>query len=247
MADQVEARNKANLELTEKLDQQSVIRGHLLNRLITSQEDERKRLARDLHDEFGQALGGLALKTESISKLVESNPSLADQELGKMGKLIQSTTDKMYEMIKALRPSILDDLGLIPAIKDFSKHALENTNIEFILDDKGFSQRLPREIEVTIYRMFQEALHNVIKHAGATAIIATLISSEKEFVFEITDNGVGFDVEIISSVHSSGQGFGLLGMHERITLCGGSLEISSTKSHGTTIIAKIPLTEADHG
>lgn len=246
MANEVEARYKENLELTEKLNQQSAIRGHLLSRLITSQEDERKRLARDLHDEFGQALGGLALKTESIAKLVESNPSLADQELGKMGKLIQTTTDKMYDMIKALRPSLLDDLGLIPAIKDYAKRALENTNIEFIIDYEDFSRRLPREMEVTIYRMFQEALHNIIKHSGATEIKARLISTNQEFKCEIADDGVGFDVNIISSIHTNGQSFGLLGMHERISLCGGSLEISSSVGHGTTLVAKIPLAEVDY-
>ena len=247
MANEVEARYRENFELTERLNQQSAIRGHLLSKLITSQEDERKRLARDLHDEFGQALSGLALKTESIAKLVSSNPEVADQELSKMGKLIQTTTDKMYDMIKAIRPSLLDDLGLIPAMKDFAKRGLENANIDFLIDDGDFGQRLPREIEITTYRMFQEAVHNVVKHSGATEIQARLSTTEDEFKCVIADNGVGFEVDALSSIHSNGQSYGLLGMYERLSLCGGTLEISSAKGQGTTLSATIPLPEDERG
>jgi signal transduction histidine kinase len=243
MAHQVEARRSENQRLSENLQAQSSQRGELLKRLITAQEDERKRVARELHDELGQALGGLAFKIGAVSSLVETDLPRANQELEHTRDLIQETTEQMYDLILALRPSVLDDLGLAPALRAHANRLLEGTGIAFSLESHGTAARLSSEVETALYRIFQEALTNIVRHAFASRVEVRLYYKDRIFEGEIIDDGRGFDLESIKKNGCEPRGLGLLGMQERISLVGGRLEIHSRPEKGTRILILIPLEE----
>jgi signal transduction histidine kinase len=244
MAVQVEARRVENQLLSENLQRQSSQRGELLKRLITAQEDERKRVARELHDELGQALSGLAFKAGAVSTLVENDVQRAHKELDQIRGLIQDTTEHMYDMIIALRPSVLDDLGLAPALRAHASRLLEGTGITFSLKVDGTADRLPAEVETALYRIFQEALNNIVRHSSADRVEVTLTKIGEFFNGEISDNGQGFDLESVEKNGCEPRGLGLLGMQERINLMGGNLEILSEPEKGTKIWISIPILES---
>jgi signal transduction histidine kinase len=241
MAQKVEARRQENQQLSQRLHRQSAQRGELLKSLITAQEDERKRIARELHDEMGQALGGLALRTELIERYVlEDNPR-ALEHLGRVSEMITETTDKMYDLILALRPSSLDDLGLVPALWSQAERALENTGIRFELDSQGLKQRLPAAVETAVFRSFQEAITNIVRHSGASQVRISLACDNGDLKGSIVDDGHGFDASGLSFNGEGRRGLGLLGMQERVTQCGGRLDIDSQPGRGTEIRMRIPL------
>ena len=240
MAVQVEARNTENLTLSERLQRQSTQRGELLKRLITIQEDERKRVARELHDELGQALGGLNFRVEAIQRMVDSDAGRAEKELALTRKLIEEATDQMHNLIYALRPSILDDLGLSAALRSHAERLLECRGIAFDFDSSELDGRLPSEIETALYRIFQEALNNIVRHSGATQVTLSLSSRDGTLEAEIIDNGDGFDPQAIRDLDQE-HGWGLLGMQERVALVGGHLDVHSRSGSGTRIHLSIPL------
>jgi signal transduction histidine kinase len=247
MARQVEKRNTENQHLSEDLQRQNTERGELLRRLITAQEDERARVARDLHDEFGQALAGLSLQTEAIKTLVPTNPEKALSVLDQTQDLIGKTSDQMYNLILALRPSVLDDLGLVAALRVHAERILTGAGIQFKLNSSGFSNRLPRDVETALYRIFQEAINNVVRHSHASKVSMSLSFADKTFRGEIADNGQGFDIEAVRSNLGKPQGLGLLGMQERIMQVHGQIEVSSNAGSGTKIVILIPLEEESVG
>lgn len=246
MGQRIRADETENQALSEDLRRQTVQQQELLKRLITAQEDERRRVARELHDELGQSLSGLALHSEVMEQFIQSNPERALEELLVIRGVIDQTTQQMYELILALRPSVLDDLGLGVALRSQAERALNGSGIEFTLDTSGLSGRLPPSIEIALYRIFQEALNNIVKHSGASQVKITLAQQDSVFEGKIVDNGHGFDVEDIdiNREPDSSHGLGLLGMQERAAQCGGSMEIFSRKGEGTCIQVRIPLTRA---
>jgi signal transduction histidine kinase len=215
----------------------------LLKRLTTIQEDERKRVARELHDGLGQALSGLALRAEALKRLVVSDQNRALEQLTQIQALINDTLEQMYELILALRPSVLDDLGLVVALRSHAERLLAGTGIDFELDASEMNGRLPLEVETTLYRIFQEALTNVVRHSGARQVRITLIQRDGTFEGTVADNGRGFDPMADRSDRESRHGLGLSGMQERVTQCCGRLEISSQPGCGTLIHIWIPIGE----
>lgn len=242
MAKQIETRNIENQTLSENLQRQSEERGELLKRLITAQESERARLARELHDEMGQALSGLSLQMEVIQRYIKEDPERAKEYLKGIQILIRETTDCMYDLILALRPSLLDDLGLVAALRAHAERSFAGKGITFDFDISELNDRLPAELETALYRTFQEAISNIIRHSKATQVHIKLSQVYHHFDGEIIDNGQGFEPESIQYKDSS-RGLGLLGMRERITQCGGRLEISSTVGSGTKVSIFIPIRE----
>ena len=247
MARQIEKRNTENEHLSEDLQRQITERGELLRRLITAQEDERARVARDLHDELGQALAGLSLQTEAIKAMILSNPEKALSFLNQTQNLIVDTSEKMYNLILALRPSVLDDLGLVAALRVHAERILKDTGIQFKLNASNFSERLPLEVETALYRIFQEAINNVVRHAHASKVYMSLSLENKIFRGEIVDDGQGFDFEAIRASSDKPRGLGLLGMQERVAQYHGKIEVSSSVENGTTIVIWIPLEEVSIG
>jgi len=246
MTQQVEARNQQNEELSEQIQQQSMQRGRLLERLITAQEDERMRVARELHDELGQSLTGLALRAEALERHLPRADDSGRSILDQIRSLITDTTEQMYDIIMDLRPSMLDDLGLVSAINAYTERALENTDITFTIDDQCFVDRLPREMETALFRVLQEGITNVVRHADASHIAITLKCNNGLFEGRLADDGRGFEPEAFQLNGQRSRGLGLLGMHERINQCGGRMKIDSTPGHGTHIHIAMPLLEVSH-
>ncbi|MFQ5398838.1 MAG: ATP-binding protein [Anaerolineae bacterium] len=239
----VEMEEAENRALSEDLRQQSTLRGQLLERLITAQEDERKRLAREIHDELGQAMGGLALQAEVLQRNIPSDVTQAHAQLEQIKSLITTTTDSMYDLILALRPSALDDLGLVAALRAHAERTLVNTGIQFEMDAAEFEGRLPPEMEIALYRMFQEALNNAVRHASAKQVRFRLARRNGMLEGWIEDDGRGFDPDDIHAYGTEPRGLGLLGMKERVAQFGGELKIESQYGSGTRICIRIPLEE----
>ena len=243
MARKIESREKENSELSESLHIQSARRGELLKRLITAQESERKRVARELHDELGQSLSGLALRTQALERLICKDIDLAQEQIHDMRILIEETTDHMYDLIMDLRPSVLDDMGLAVALRLYAERLFSETAITYTQDTRGLDRRLPSVIETTCYRIFQEALNNVLRHSQANHVAITLTIHDNIFEGSIVDDGQGFDLADVPMDDSSPRGIGLMGMLERVTQCNGDLSIDSKKGQGTKIALNIPLVE----
>jgi signal transduction histidine kinase len=247
MVRQLEVRDVENRQLSTNLYRQNIERRDLLRRLITAQEDERRRVSRDLHDELGQALAGLALQTEATRNLVMSNPEQAIRVLQQTQNLIYKTSDQMYKLILALRPSVLDDLGLVAAVRVYAERIFSEEGIAFKIDASCYNTRLSPELETVLYRVFQESLHNIVRHACAQQVLITLSIENGFFRGEIMDDGQGFDPESIRSNPDEPHGLGLLGMRERVTEYHGTVEIFSSVDHGTKVVVLIPLEEVPVG
>jgi signal transduction histidine kinase len=243
MSQQIEARETENRKLSATLRRESLQRGELLKRLITTQEDERKRIARELHDELGQSLTGLELRAGALKQFIPENPSRAQSQLEEIQTLVTETTDRMYNLILDLRPSVLDDLGLAAALKFCADRVLKGAGIQFVLNTDGLTGRINPTLETTVYRIFQEALNNVVRHAQATEVHVELLQHDGVFQCKITDNGQGFDPEAVHFRHYEPRGLGLLGMRERMAQCGGQLELVSQPGQGTQLTIYVPLKE----
>lgn len=234
-------RDAENRELSENIQRQSKQRGELLKRLITAQEDERKRLARELHDELGQALAGLGLHSEAIEQMLRSDPERALKQLAQTRSLIHETTGQMYDLILALRPSVLDDLGLVAALQAHAERMLPAGTISFHINADGLDGRLPPTVETTLYRIFQEALSNVVRHSKASQVSIVLAQNNGYFEGEVRDNGIGFIPQSMLLEENNPRGLGLLGMKERAEQCGGELDVTSGPGQGTHLHIRIPL------
>ncbi len=246
MAQQIQAEESENQALSQDLQHQTTRQQELLKRLITAQEDERKRVARELHDDLGQSLSGLALHSEVMEQYIQTDPERALEQLSLTRGLIDKTTQQMYELILALRPSILDDLGLVAALRSLAKKVLPESQFTFTLDSSELKKRLPSSIETALYRIFQEALSNIVRHSGANHVTINLAEHVGIFTGEIFDNGHGFNPETISREADNPRGLGLLGIQERVGQCGGTMQITSRIGEGTRLQVRIPLPQVDN-
>ncbi|MCJ7619088.1 MAG: sensor histidine kinase, partial [Anaerolineae bacterium] len=214
----------------------------LSSRLIDAQEQERKRIAQELHDELGQALTAMSINLSAIDKQlgVELDPEIAER-LAETDSLITRTLEQMREMALDLRPSMLDDLGLLPALRWYVKRYENRTGILVDLEVVGLELRLPEHIETAMYRVVQEALTNVARHARANRVDIRLQRRDSIFQAFIEDDGSGFDPAEVADREAQGRGVGLVGIRERIAALGGSLEIKSHPGKGTRLTIELPL------
>ncbi|MDR7544944.1 MAG: GAF domain-containing sensor histidine kinase [Armatimonadota bacterium] len=213
-------------------------RGELIEKLLTAHEDERRRIARELHDEAGQALTALIVNLELASQ--ESSPERLRGQLGQLRDLAERTLGEIRRVIYDLRPSILDDLGLAAALRWYAKNLLDPRGIAWTLSVSGISGRLPAGLETVAFRLVQEALTNVLRHAEASKVTVSVAAVGRELHVRIEDNGRGFDARRPRSADRTG-GFGLLGMQERVELVGGRWEVQSTPGVGTVVSATLPI------
>lgn len=229
------ANEQLQIEINERKRAEAEIR-HLSSRLISGIEEARKALAQDLHDEFGQTLAALHLEAESLMNAMPVELQEQRNRIDDLVDLIETLGDKIRSISSDLRPDLLDDLGLVPTLRwyidEFSTHR-QDLHIDF--QAVGFRKRFSSEIELALYRVFQEALNNVIKHARAARFNVTLTYSHPNIIFILKDNGIGFDQE------RSTDGIGLLGMRERVVSAGGAIAIISGKGKGTTIRVELPV------
>lgn len=216
----------------------------LLQHAITAQEEERKRIARELHDGTSQILTGLALNLQAAMDIAEMDGvqnARMDELLKKAHGLAVQTSIEVTRLINDLRPTLLDSLGLAPAIQRYVETCLQPKGIDATLKTRGH-ERLPSEVEVALFRITQEAINNIMKHSEAKSVDIDLQCDGEKCILRIKDDGKGFDVEEITKVEKTGRGVGLFGMKERVTLVGGSCSIRSRPGQGTTIISEVPLT-----
>lgn len=224
-------------DLLQQLREKEEMRVQLLEKLMTAQEEERKRISRELHDETSQALTSLMVSL----KVLESEATMCSvgERLQEMRQVVSQTLEEVHHLARELRPSVLDDMGLVPALERYIRDYTQKYGTEADFHTTGFEgQRVSGPAEVALYRMIQEALTNAAKYAKAQSISVLLNWRENWVTAIIEDDGVGFDPENVTSNPS--HGLGLFGMQERASLLGGSLKIESGPGAGTTVFIKIP-------
>jgi signal transduction histidine kinase len=216
----------------------------LLQHALTAQEEERKRIARELHDETSQALTSLTLNLQAaITKAEADGVVEADfiNRLRKIQSLAVHTQNEVSKLMKELRPTLLDELGLPAAISRYAKDSLESLGTKVSTEFEGVEERLPSEIEVTLFRISQGMIGNILEHAESKNVSITLKCDDSKCVMNINDDGKGFDVSKITRVDKGGRGAGLFTMKERARLVGGRCSIKSQPGEGTRIVVKVPL------
>jgi len=226
--------------LYEEVREKEALRGELLKKLISAHEDERRRIARELHDEAGQALTALILNLEVAE---QSRRGLDAAQLAKLKGIAEHTLTEVRRLIYDLRPSILDDFGLAAALRSYVKETIEPQGIEVAMNIAGLHDRLPSYVETAVFRIVQEALTNILKHAGANRAKVDVAQRDGRIEMTITDDGRGFNLNEVTTSREGGMG--LLGMRERAGLLGGTMTIHSTSGGGTRLEVAIPIGAED--
>jgi two-component system, NarL family, sensor histidine kinase UhpB len=221
--------------LLERIEEERRRSGTLAMR---AQEEERRRLARDLHDEVNQALTAILLRLEALS---HDSPPDRVNEVTELKRLVNQAMEELLNLARQLRPSALDDHGLMPAIETQLKRFSARTGIEVRVSTDGTPDTLPEDVQTAVYRILQEALANIGRHAGATAVAVEMEVENESLELRIRDDGAGFDPASVvrDASDGPGAGLGLSGMVERARLAGGELDVRSAPGGGTTVTLRI--------
>jgi two-component system sensor histidine kinase UhpB len=222
--------------MLETLDDVSKSRA---SQILHAQEQERKRIARELHDETSQVLTSLLISLALVEEAVATEE--ARQRVADTRALAHQTLRAVRNLSIDLRPSALDDLGLLPALRWYIKEYQQKCGIEVEFSATGLKERLPAEMETALYRIIQEALTNTAKHAHATKARVKVCGEEGAVHASIRDDGQGFDAQSVLRTPWQDRGLGLAGMQERAMLLDGSITIESQPGSGTTIEVTIPM------
>jgi signal transduction histidine kinase len=208
--------------------------------LVRTQESERRHIARELHDEIGQSLTAAQLNLQAllgISDLSEL-PARLEDSLGLIDRVLQQVRALSLD----LRPSMLDDLGLVPALRWYLNRQAERAGFSVELHTDQMLERFAPDLETTCFRIAQEALNNIVRYARAKYVVVELHQRDNVLQLTISDDGVGFDVGAARRSAATGGSLGLVSMQERAVLVGGLIEFDSTPDRGTTIVVQLPLT-----
>ncbi|HET8943466.1 MAG TPA: ATP-binding protein [Dehalococcoidia bacterium] len=215
---------------------------HLSSQVLTAHEAERKRIARELHDDTGQALTSILVRLRLLEKTAEDETVRGNVE--ELRELTSNALEAVRRMAVDLRPPALDDLGLVPALHSYADKYSNSWTINVTFSAEGLKKRLPANVELVLYRIVQEALTNVAKHSGASSVAVKLRRRSNIVTVTVADDGRGFDLRDVT--RTEGSGLGLFGMRERLALVGGTVAIESASGRGTTIIARVPLRGQSH-
>lgn len=217
----------------------------LTQNIVSAQEEERKRVARELHDETSQTLSGLTCSLQVLVEIAESSADLNEAFIAQVKKaqsIAVQVGNEISRLMYELRPTLLDTLGLVPAIRQYAEDMLRPIGINVTLQCKGKTRPVPPEVEVGLFRIAQSSIGNIIKHANARNVIITLEYGMDHVSLYIRDDGKGFDVYKMEKVTPRGKGTGVFGMKERVELLGGRYSVKSMLGQGTTVSIKLPLT-----
>ncbi len=228
LAETFAARAAVAVDLSERVARDA------LQRVVAAQELERRRLSRELHDETGQALTSILLGLKPLEEALANHPSRA--ALAELRELVVTALQDVRRLAVELRPKVLDDFGLVPALERLSETFAEQTGIRVEFSSAIPVDRLPSEVETALYRVVQESLTNIAKHSHADRVSILLTRKQSSVAAVIEDNGDGFDAGSTQE-----EGFGLVGMRERLALMDGTLQIESSEGSGTTVVAEVPL------
>ncbi len=234
----------ANMQLQDQIAERMRLeetRKELLRKLVMTQEDERRRIARELHDQLGQSVTALNMGLTSLAhQAVESHPS--QEILGRLHQITVQMDKDMNRLAVDLRPTALDDLGLVVAVQYYVERWADHHGIHAEFQANGLAElRLPNEVESVIYRVIQEALTNVLKHAAAQHVSVILEQRNNQTSVIVEDDGRGFDLDALQQAPNAQRRLGLLGMQERVALVGGTFTIDATPGVGTSLFARIPI------
>ena len=216
----------------------------LSTKLMNAQEAERQKISRELHDVMGQSLTAMSLNLAALQKDTASQISpMAQERLTESRELLNHILEQVRELSRTLRPSLLDDLGLVPTLRWYVKRYAARADIDVAFQTRNLEERVPPDVETAIYRIIQEALTNVTKHASATSVQLLLERQGTVLKVSVNDNGRGFERSQQESAEEgiSTHGIGLLGMQERISLLKGEFSCQSVPNQGTTLSMTIPL------
>ena len=238
MTEKLSASRNELLQRNRELTILNGLHSDLLKKAITAQEEERKRIARELHDDIGQVLSEISVVLRDIEEEGHESVNLM-QRVSKVKGETTFALQSLRETILNLRPTVLDDLGLIPALRWFAREKLEKLGLRFYFELKGVKRRLNPQIEITLFRVMQEAMNNIAKYAKAKVVSLRLELNNGRLIAEIRDDGIGFNVDEVLSSNDM-KSLGLLGMKERLSLINGTLEVSSKQDQGTAIHIEIP-------
>ncbi|PRR74426.1 Signal transduction histidine-protein kinase/phosphatase DegS [Moorella humiferrea] len=217
----------------------------LLNKIITAQESERQRIARELHDETSQSLSALLVGLKTAATMAGQKEEGVENILEELKEGVNQALKELHRIIYDLRPSLLDDLGLIPALRWYLETKLKPTGICLNFNIGGNPGRLPAEIEIAIFRITQEAVTNIIKYASARQVAVELHFFQDEIKLQVKDDGCGFDMEAVMNPRNARRPLGILGMKERARLLGGDLEVRTAAGQGTEINVTLPVSKEE--
>jgi signal transduction histidine kinase len=228
-----------NARLYAELQFEERARAKLLHQVITAQEDERMRIARELHDETSQSLTALMMGLDTARLVLYNNPKKVEEQLETSYAIAKGMLENIHRLISDLRPSLLDDLGLVPAIHWYGEQRLQPLGIRLCLDQVGLQGRLPATMETVLFRIVQEALTNVVRHSHASIVSIRLAWERDNLLLEIADDGEGFEPLTLSAL-PNGKGFGLRGMQERVKILKGEFQVLTGPGRGTLIRVRVP-------
>ena len=230
--------------LTERLRKARERLRKLARQNLVAEEEERRRIARELHDETSQSLSGIALQLEALIEVSAKSGSQDPQFIAGLKK-VQSLTVQVHKevsrVIANLHPTVLETLGLVAAVRQHVKNTLQPLNVDVTVEVKGTERRFAADVETAVFRVVQGTIGNIIKHSKAKNASILLVYEPNEFSLNIRDDGQGFDVSKLTDVEESGRGRGLFSMRERIGFLGGTSGVESRVGAGTTVWAKIPI------
>jgi len=226
----------------EEAQKRESLKGELFRRIVDAQESERQRIARDLHDETGQALTAIGMGLRGLSTALTNNRN-REQSIKTLRHLETLAADSLQELqrlIADLRPSHLDDLGLPAALRWYASMVQERTGLKIMVDIEGDEILISSALKIAIFRIVQEALNNITKHAQANEVYIKLEYRLRNLVVSVRDDGVGFDLDTVRMSRARRPSLGLAGMQERAALVGGEVSIQSSPGQGTLVEAKLP-------
>lgn len=239
----VEERTRELEGLYRQLAERDEARSRLLRQVITAQEDERKRLARELHDETCQTISALNMRLETA---VARLPAGVDNApLAEARTLAVRTLDELHRLIYDLRPSVLDDLGLWSAIRWYAERQLQKRGVLVRCEFSDVDRRLPALMETALFRATQEAISNIAKHANASQVLIQCGIEQDTLTIEIEDDGDGFELGMVRRPKEEGHGWGLLGITERVEALGGKVEIDTAPGQGVRLVFTVRIPPED--
>jgi len=224
----------------EQSQQRETLRAELFRRVVAAQEAERQRIARDLHDETGQALTAIGMGLRGLEGRLSTRNKEALGTLHKLETLTADSLKELQRLMTDLRPSHLDDLGLSAALRWYAAKLQEHSSLAIRVDIHGEECDLDDAMKITVFRIVQESLNNIIKHSQATTVNIHLYFEEKQVRISAFDNGIGFDREQVQQRRTTRPSLGLAGMEERAALLNGTVNIQSRPGFGTEVEAVIP-------
>jgi two-component system sensor histidine kinase UhpB len=247
IADQVARITAENTRLLTHLSDSEKRFRRISHGVLRLQEAERGRISRDLHDGIGQSLTALKIQLELLEQEAARQGSPLMDRIASARQLAAGCLDEVRQLSHLLRPQMLDELGLLPTLRWLVRTVRERTGLAVTLDSQGCEDRMEPDVETLVYRIAQESLTNVVKHAGVLAARVHLTRQDDRLLLRVEDSGAGFDAEGVLSARDEERGFGVRAMRDRVHFFNGRFALRSEPGSGTVVEAELPLASGEAG